>query len=55
MEPITKEGEGNPDIRIEKNGIVAYIECKNIETSQFNNIEEHRKVFEAIDKSQIKY
>ncbi|MCP4266330.1 MAG: hypothetical protein GY777_12270 [Candidatus Brocadiaceae bacterium] len=50
LEPITNDNEGNPDIRIEKRGRTAYIECKNIETSQFNNLEEHRIVFETIEK-----
>lgn len=49
LEPNTNEEEGNPDIRITLGGITAYIECKNIETSQFSDIEEHRKIFEVLE------
>lgn len=48
LEPITAEGEGNPDIRIKVSGLDTFIECKNIETSQFINIEEHRNVFYSL-------
>ena len=49
LEPITSDDEGNPDLRIVKNNHTAYIECKNIETSKFNNLEEHRRIFELIE------
>lgn len=49
LEPVTKKQEGNPDIKIEKNGVIAYIECKNIETSQFNDLSQHRTIFEILD------
>ncbi len=50
LEPITLDGEGNPDIKIERRGVTAFIECKNIETSQFNNQEEHKNVFDLFEK-----
>ncbi len=49
LEPITAEEEGNPDIRISIGGHNAYIECKNIESSQFSDIEEHRKIFKILE------
>ena len=44
LEPLTPEDEGNPDIRVILSNSDAYIECKNIETTQFNNIDEHRAI-----------
>ena len=49
LEPITPEEEGNPDIRIAIGDCNTYIECKNIESSQFSDIEEHRKIFKILD------
>lgn len=49
LEPITTEEEGNPDIRIAIGGCNTYIECKNIESSQFSDIEEHRKIFKILE------
>lgn len=50
LEPITPENEGNPDIRIFKNGYNVFIECKNIETEQFNDLEEHRRIFNTLSQ-----
>lgn len=49
LEPITDKEEGNPDIRISIGGHVAYIECKNIESSQFSDVEEHRSIFNILE------
>ena len=46
--PITSEKDGNPDIRISVGGYNTYIECKNIETTQFSDIEEHRKIYNTL-------
>jgi len=49
LEPITSENEGNPDIRITINEIDIFIECKNIESAQFSDIDEHRKIFDILE------
>ena len=49
LEPITPLDEGNPDIRLTIGEKDIFIECKNIESSQFSDISEHRKVFEILE------
>ena len=49
LEPITSKEDGNPDIRISLGGNNAFIECKNIESSQFSDIDEHRKIFKILE------
>ena len=49
LEPITTEEEGNPDIRVSLAGRNIYIECKNIESSQFSDIEEHKRIFKTLE------
>lgn len=49
LEPITTKDDGNPDIRISIAGVNVYIECKNIESSQFSDVEEHRKIFDILE------
>ena len=48
LEPITSENDGNPDLKISIGNQDAYIECKNIETSQFSDIDEHRKIYNVL-------
>ena len=49
LEPITPPTAGNPDIKFTIGEQDVYIECKNIETSQFSDITEHRNIFEVLE------
>ena len=49
LEPITTLKDGNPDIKFTIGELDVFIECKNIETSQFSDITEHRNIFVVLE------